>query len=197
LISQSEKAVGCGALYAVHPNIAIGQNLDLILRLRNQGYPIDWLAPFSLRAPFCALFDYTSKKMYTMGMSKRSWNIIYYEKVDGHSPVYDFLEALSEKEKAKAFNWIAMLEQQGPQLPRPYADILEDGIHELRIKLTGDQVRVLYFFCYRDFIILTHCFVKTSDKVQPAEIVKAKRYREDFLNRYTEKTIRRVINEDL
>jgi phage-related protein len=130
-------------------------------------------------------------------MSKRGWCIIYYEKIDGHAPVYEYLETLSDREKAKAFNWIAMLEGQGPQLPRPYADILEDGIHELRIKLSGDQVRVLYFFCYRDFIVLTHSFIKTSDAVPPAEIVKAKRYREDFLKRYTEKTIRSLINEDL
>jgi hypothetical protein len=39
----------------------------------------------------------------------------------------------------------------GPTLPRPYADLLKDGIHELRIRLSGDHIRMLYFFCFRKF----------------------------------------------
>ena len=93
--------------------------------------------------------------------------------------------------------WIDELEKQGPQLPRPYADLLEDGIHELRIKLSGDQVRIIYFFCFRDIIVLTHAFIKHSDKVPSSELVKAKRFREDFLKRNNENSIRRKINENL
>ena len=62
--------------------------------------------------------------------------------------------------------------KRGPTLPRPYADLIEDCIHELRIRLSGDQGRVFYFFCYRKFIVLTHAFVKTSAKVPRAEIKK-------------------------
>jgi phage-related protein len=70
---------------------------------------------------------------------------------------------------------------------------LEDGIHELRIKLTGDQVRILYFFCYRDIIILTNSFEKHTDKVPKSEIKLAKINREDFLSRYTEHEIRSLL----
>ena len=135
--------------------------------------------------------------MYTIYMKKYAWHVIYYEYKNGHCPVYEFLESLSDREKAKLFNWIALLERDGPQVPRPYADLLEDGIHELRVKLTGDQVRVLYFFCYRDFIVLTHCFTKHAAQVPVAEIEKAKKYRIDFLKRYTEKKIRELIDENL
>jgi len=46
----------------------------------------------------------------------------------------------------KIFSVFYYLEKQGPNLPRPYTDLLEDGIHELRIKLSGEQIRILYFF---------------------------------------------------
>jgi phage-related protein len=51
-------------------------------------------------------------------------------------------------------------------LTRPYTDLLIEGIHELRIDLTGDQIRILYFFCYQDFIILTNVIQKNTDKMQ-------------------------------
>jgi phage-related protein len=90
-----------------------------------------------------------------------------------------------------------LLEKQGPHLPRPYADLLESGIHELRVKLSGAQARVLYFFCYQEYVVLTHCFIKNTSSVPAAEIKKAKKFRDDFLERYTEKKIRSLIDEDL
>ncbi|HUU79840.1 MAG TPA: type II toxin-antitoxin system RelE/ParE family toxin [Acidobacteriota bacterium] len=90
------------------------------------------------------------------------------------------------RDQAKILALISYLQDQGPTLPRPYADLLEDGIHELRVRLSGDQFRVLYFFCYRRFIVLTHAFVKVTAKVPKAEIQKAKKYRSDFLSRFEE-----------
>ncbi|MEK7434544.1 MAG: type II toxin-antitoxin system RelE/ParE family toxin [Cyanobacteriota bacterium] len=92
-------------------------------------------------------------------------------------------------EKVKVFSWIELLEEKGALLPRPYADLLEDGIHELRIKISGSQERILYFFCYQNFIILTHNFTKNTNKVPINEIKKAKKLREDFLNRYKNKKL--------
>jgi phage-related protein len=89
------------------------------------------------------------------------------------------------------------LEIHGPNLPRPYADLLEDGIHELRIKLSGEQIRIIYFFCYKEFIILTHAFRKHTDKVPKNEIAKAKNCRNDFLSRFSESTIRRKQSENI
>ncbi len=88
---------------------------------------------------------------------------------------------------------IAALEEKGPNLSRPYADLLKDGIHELRVKLSGNQVRVLYFFCYRDFIVLTNVFTKTTAKVPEADIREAKRCRDDFLKRTDEKMLRELV----
>jgi hypothetical protein len=126
----------------------------------------------------------------------RKWQVMYFEDTNGRSPVFDFVEKRKLREKAKVLAWLEQLEQQGPNLPRPYADLLEDGIHELRIKLSGNQVRILYFFCFRDFIILTNVFIKTGDKVPKAEILTSKKCREDFLKRYNEQNLRRIANEN-
>ena len=127
----------------------------------------------------------------------RKWYILYYETENGHCPVQEFIDSRKERDQAKVFSWLSLLEDRGPNLPRPYADLLEDGIHELRVRLSGDQIRILYFFCYRDFIILTHAFAKRTDRVPQSEIVQARRYREDFLDRFDEKTLQEARDEEL
>ena len=125
------------------------------------------------------------------------WFVIYYESAEGKCPVMDFVDSRSKRNQAKILSVISFLEEKGPTLPRPLADLLEDGIHELRIKLSGDQIRILYFFCYKNIIVLTHAFSKTSDKVPISEIKKAQKYRDDFLQRFTEKQLREIQNENL
>jgi phage-related protein len=122
-----------------------------------------------------------------------NWQLLYYIKQDGTKPVEECIRKLSVNERAKTLAFIEQLKVKGPDLHRPYADLLEDGIHELRIKLTGEQVRILYFFCYKDIIILTNVFEKHTDKVPKSEIKTAKKNRDDFLNRYTEQEIRGLL----
>ena len=49
--------------------------------------------------------------------------------------------------------------------------------------------RILYFFCYQNFIILTNAFDKHSNKVPKEQIKIAKENRDDYLNRFSEKDI--------
>ena len=126
----------------------------------------------------------------------KSWKILYYESENGECKLSDYLDSLSERQKAKVFSWIEMLEEYGPVLPRPYADFLEDDIHELRVKVSSKQVRVLYFFCYKDYIVLTHHFIKTTDKVPKSEIKKAKLYQANFLKRHTLKKLNKEFNNE-
>jgi phage-related protein len=136
--------------------------------------------------------------MYTIVTmsSHRKWHILYFEDPKRYSQVFEFIENWEKREKAKILAWLEQLENQGPNLPRPCADLLEDGIHELRMKLSGNQVRVLYFFCFRDFIILTNVFIKTTDKVPKNEIQIARKCRAGFLARNNEQTLRRITNEN-
>jgi phage-related protein len=50
---------------------------------------------------------------------------------------------------------------------------------------------ILYVF--KDIIILTNTFEKHSDNVPKSEIKTAKKYRDDFLGRYTEQEIRGLL----
>jgi phage-related protein len=118
------------------------------------------------------------------------WKVIYYPEQDGSKPVMTYIENLSIREQAKTLAFIGLLEENGPDLPRPYADLLDDGIHELRIKLSGTQVRILYFFCYQNIIVLTNAFDKHTNKVPKKQIDLAKENRTDFLNRFSEKDVR-------
>lgn len=128
-------------------------------------------------------------------MSKR-WTVIYYEDKNKNCPVQEFIDSRSERNQAKVFALLDVLEEKGPNLPRPYADLLRDEIHELRIKLSGEQSRILYFFCYKDYIVLTHSFIKNTSKVPDSEINRAIKAKSDFLSRFSDKDIRRKIDEN-
>ena len=128
---------------------------------------------------------------------KSNWHVLYYETKHGQYPVREFIDRQTDRNQAKIMAWISMLSDHGPTLSRPYADILSDGIYELRVKLSGDQFRVLYFFCFGNVIVLTHAFVKHTDKVPKVEIIRAKRYRADFLSRFDEHHVRGLLDDDL
>mgnify|MGYP004571256647 CR=1 FL=1 len=106
----------------------------------------------------------------------------YYE--DGDKiPVKEFMDSLDKKMRAKMSMSIRLLEESGNMLRLPYSEHLKDGIFELRAKVGTDISRVLYFFYYEGRIILTHGFIKKTQKTPPSEIERAKRYRREFLER--------------
>jgi len=76
-----------------------------------------------------------------------------------------------------------MLETNGADLREPYSKHLNDGIFELRAQVGTDLSRVLYFFMIGKKVILTHGFVKKTQKTPSSEIEKAKQYRDDYLSR--------------
>ncbi len=116
----------------------------------------------------------------------RRWRVVHYDKEDGTCPIAEFLDSLTTEERQKVLARIDLLEEMGPNLHRPYADTLGDGMHELRVRVTKLRYRILYFFCDRDDIVLTHGFTKKVHRVPPNEIKRAKRYRKDWLRRRDE-----------
>lgn len=95
----------------------------------------------------------------------------------------EFLDTLQPKIKAKVMKWLQMLEKEGPNLPRPYADVLKGKIRELRVIFASNHYRLLYFF-YGRKIIITHGFLKKTDQIPSEEIEKAELVRQNFLNRF-------------
>lgn len=92
------------------------------------------------------------------------------------------MEGLEEKERGKCLKWIELLEEHGPQLKRPYADFVEDGIYELRPRYRNLRSRFLYFF-HNKQIIITHGFLKKTDEVPVEEKNKAFNLRTEWLKR--------------
>ena len=111
------------------------------------------------------------------------FDIIYYETAIGNCPVEEFINSLEPKFKAKTFRTISLLESNGNKLGMPFSCHLDDGIFELRTQFSNNISRVLYFFLDGDRAVLTHGFIKKTQKTPPEEITKAKKYRKDYISR--------------
>ena len=119
--------------------------------------------------------------------STKQWEVIYYTDPRGVSPVREFIDNLpSKRAQARILALIGLLEEKGIYLHRPYADLLEDGIHELRVRVSKLRYRVLYFFWQEEKIVLTHGFTKVTKRVPKREIERAKAYRDDWITRHRE-----------
>ena len=112
----------------------------------------------------------------------RMYDIEFYETVRGDNFVADFLDELPEKTRNKTLAWIAILKKHGPDLKRPYADLLDGHIRELRIQFARNEVRLLYFFAGA-IIVITHGFLKKTNKIPLREIKKAKHIMTDWHRR--------------
>ena len=111
------------------------------------------------------------------------YKVLFYEDEKKESPTEDFLDELQPKVRAKVEKWIDKLEQEGPNLPRPFADIVRGKIRELRISFGSQCCRLMYFFVGKN-IIVTHGFMKKTDKIPPNEIERAERIMTIFTKRY-------------
>ena len=113
----------------------------------------------------------------------KKFEVQFYEKRNGDVPVEQFLNSLDMKMRAKLVGIISILQDYGNQLREPYSKIIEDGIYEIRGQVGNNITRVLYFFYCDGKIILTNGFIKKSQKTPREEIEKAKKYRNDYIER--------------
>lgn len=116
------------------------------------------------------------------------YKIEFYEKRNGDSEIWEFLEtlrtnALTNKDARiqykQAALYIQLLQENGTRLPENVTKYLDDGIWELR---PGNN-RIFYFYYVNDTFILLHHFRKKSQKTPRREIDKAKAERDDYLSR--------------
>lgn len=59
------------------------------------------------------------------------YEVIFYNDRKGKCLTGEFLNEMQVKVRAKTKKWMQKLEQEGPNLPRPFADILKGKIREL------------------------------------------------------------------
>ena len=113
--------------------------------------------------------------------------IEFYEKADGSRPAEEFILEQSSKMRAKIATVINYLKEEGTNLRMPYSEKISGEIFQLRAQTEGDNARVLYFFVVDDKAVLTHGFIKKTQKTPRKEIQKAKDIREEYLKRQKSK----------
>ena len=108
-----------------------------------------------------------------------TYNIIFYERQNGHSEIWDFLEklrkkSLTNKDARIQYNqillYIELLQNNGTKLPSTVTKHIEDNIWELR---PGNN-RIFYFYFENNTFVLLHSFRKKTQKTPKREIEKAK-----------------------
>lgn len=97
--------------------------------------------------------------------------LVFYQESDGHAPVLEWLDRLPVKIQDKCVIKIERLRALGHELRRPEADLLRQGIYELRIGREGMNYRILYFFHGRMAAVLAHGLVK--EREVPAKDIQA------------------------
>src|SRR5437588_8574527 len=106
--------------------------------------------------------------------------VVLFREDDGAVPLLDWLETLVPRAKAKCLDSLGRLKELGFELRRPEADILRDGIYELRVSLHRVQYRMLYFFHGNIAAVVSHGVIK-EQVVPPKEIERALARKRRFL----------------
>ena len=95
--------------------------------------------------------------------------IVLYREADGTVPLVEWLAELPEKARLKCRARIKRLAELGHELRRPHADLLRDGVYELRTSVGRVNYRVLYGFVGKDLVLVSHGITKEKS-VPDAEI---------------------------
>jgi phage-related protein len=109
-------------------------------------------------------------------------DVVFYQEDQEDVPVLDWLKELRRSDQRAYEGCVAAigrLAELGHELRRPLADILRDGIYELRIRKGRVNFRILYFFHGKNVAILGHALTK-EDKVPKGDIEKAMRRKRAF-----------------
>jgi phage-related protein len=111
--------------------------------------------------------------------------IYFFSDEDGKVPFLEWLAEL-EKRQRKAFEkclyMLDLLRHFGHELRRPHADLLRDGIYELRTRVGRVNYRLLYGFVGKDLVLVSHGITKESsvpDEEIDLAVVRLALYRRD------------------
>nr|MBQ4319075.1 type II toxin-antitoxin system RelE/ParE family toxin [Clostridia bacterium] len=116
------------------------------------------------------------------------YEIVFYEKSDGSSDIFDFIESLRESSKTnkdariqykQVTLYIELLQKNGTRMSDNITKHIQDNIWELR---PGDN-RIFYFSVVKNKFVLLHHFRKKTRKTPKSEIDRALRERDDYIAR--------------
>lgn len=104
--------------------------------------------------------------------------VLIFAEDDGSAPLMEWLDGLPPKVQDKCIVRIERLAELGHELRRPEADLLRDGIHEMRASHQSVHYRMLYFF-HEQRAVVTHGLTKER-QVPDREIELALRRKAAF-----------------
>ncbi len=104
--------------------------------------------------------------------------VLIYCEADGTVPLLEWMDAMGVKAREKCLVRIERLRALGHELRRPEADLLKEGIHELRASYQGVHYRLLYFFD-GPRVVLSHGVTKER-QIPAREIALAARRKRLF-----------------
>ncbi|MHB1680841.1 MAG: type II toxin-antitoxin system RelE/ParE family toxin [bacterium] len=110
--------------------------------------------------------------------------VIFYKTQEGRCPVKEFLDSLGGK-VAQKIVWVLNLLEDLDNIPSLYFKKLtgSDGIWECRIKYGSNIYRIFCFMLDNSSVVLTHGFIKKTQKTPASEIERAEKYKSDFIKR--------------
>ncbi|MEI7424978.1 MAG: type II toxin-antitoxin system RelE/ParE family toxin [Candidatus Staskawiczbacteria bacterium] len=112
------------------------------------------------------------------------YKVRFYEDSTGKSSVLEYIDNLSEKEKAKVVKYIDFLKISGGVLDEPYSKHIKGKIRELRVDFGKNKHRIFYFTFIEKNIIILHAFLKKTAKTPSKEIEKAEKNYYYIINNY-------------
>ena len=89
--------------------------------------------------------------------------VLLYQEQDGTIPVLNWLQELQRRNQQafeKCLFLLDLLEEFGHEMRRPRADLLRDGVYELRTEVRKVQYRLLYGFVGKDIAVVAHALTK-------------------------------------
>lgn len=110
--------------------------------------------------------------------------IVFYRTSAGNCPIEDFLDQLPAAVGRK-ITWVLRIVEEEDLVPTQYFKKLKDTeeIWECRVNYGSNTYRILCFFTPGNRLVLTHGFMKKTQKTPQREIARAENFRKDYLSR--------------
>ena len=98
------------------------------------------------------------------------WELVFYTTVAGNSPVFEFIEELSDDDTARVTDELELLQALGVRLGMPHARRLEGSdLWEIRTRGRVHH-RIFYVAISGRRMLLLHGFTKKTEKTPAREI---------------------------
>ncbi len=113
------------------------------------------------------------------------WHITLYTTTDNRCPIEGFISDLPERVQARFAHVFELLEGFGLQVGEPFVKNIHGvrKLAEIRVKVSSNSYRVLFFTHTGRKFVLLHGFTKKTQKIPTREIRLAKQRMRDYLDR--------------